>query len=98
MLSRTKGEEAACSIVEETKKIVFNFHFKTVPAVTMLSTADVSRMLSVSPSFLRRLVRSGMMKSYKLGRLRRFLLDDVFEYMSRTVWTVANKSVMTGRG
>jgi len=87
LLSETKREEAACSIVEETRKIVFNFHFKTVPAVTMLSTADVSRMLSVSPSFLRRLVRSGMMKSYKMGRLRRFSLDDILGYLSETAQT-----------
>ena len=86
-LSGAKREQAALNVVEEKKKIIFNFLFKTVPPVTMLSVTDVCRMLAVSPSFLRRLAKSGRMKSYKIGRLRRFLLDDILDYMGRTMCT-----------
>jgi excisionase family DNA binding protein len=86
-LSGAKRKRAGFDFFEEEKKIVFNFNFTAVPAVTMLSGKDVSRMLSVSRSFIRGLVRSGTMKSYKIGRLRRFLLDDILDYMCRAEGT-----------
>ena len=39
-------------------------------------------MLQISKSFLIRLVKGKKIKSYKFGRLRRFLLTDVIEYLS----------------
>lgn len=40
-------------------------------------------MLQISRSFLTKLIKAGQMKSYKLGRLRRFLLEDILEYLSQ---------------
>jgi excisionase family DNA binding protein len=62
-------------------KYVFNFLFKKVHDVRMLSPKDVCIMLKVSRCFLTNLVRLGKIDSYKLGRLRRFLLDDILTYL-----------------
>lgn len=62
-------------------KYVFNFLFKKVHDVRMLSPKDVCIMLKVSRRFLTKLVSSGKIESYKLGRLRRFLLDDILTYL-----------------
>jgi excisionase family DNA binding protein len=42
-------------------------------------------MLQVSRSFLQKLVHGNKIKSYKLGRMRRFLLEDILEYLSSEV-------------
>lgn len=50
----------------------------------MLDSKGVCQMLQVSRSFLSRLIRTEQIKSYKMGRLRRFLLEDVLEYLSQS--------------
>ena len=69
---------------QEDDKIIFNFHVKQVSTLRMLTAGDVCRMLHVSRSFLARLVTEGRIKSYKFGRLRRFLLQDLLDYLSRS--------------
>jgi len=39
-------------------------------------------MLQISKSFLQKLVNEKKINSYKLGRRRRFLLEDILEYLS----------------
>ena len=63
----------------------FNFHFKPVYTTRMLNVNDVSVMLQVSKSMLYRLVKRKEIKSYKIGKLRRFLLEDVVDYLSHSV-------------
>jgi len=63
-------------------KTAFNFHFKPVYTTRMLNAADVAVMLQISRSMLYRLVKEKELKSYKVGKLRRFLLEDVVEYLS----------------
>jgi len=60
----------------------FNFHFKPVYTTRMLNSNDVATMLQISRSMLYRLVRDKEIKSYKIGKLRRFLLEDVVAYLS----------------
>ncbi len=60
----------------------FNFHFKPVYTTRMLNPSDVSIMLQISRSMLYRLVKEKEIKSYKIGKLRRFLLEDVVDYLS----------------
>lgn len=62
-------------------KCIFNFLFKKVHDVRMLSPKDVCIMLKISRRFLTKLVSSGKIDSYKIGRLRRFLLDDILTYL-----------------
>jgi len=68
--------------VIEDGRIVFNFRLKTDDTLKMLTVSQVSQMLQISKSFLLRLVKARGIKSYKFGRLRRFLLTDVIDYLS----------------
>ncbi len=73
--------------MEETGsgKTAFNFHFKPVYTTRMLNSKDVATMLQISRSFLYKLVRMKEIKSYKIGKLRRFLLEDVIDYLSGNI-------------
>jgi excisionase family DNA binding protein len=68
----------------EDGEIVFNFYFKQVYLLKMLTSSDVCNMLQVSRSFLTRLVRDGRLKSYRIGRLRRFSLEDILTHLSES--------------
>ncbi len=68
----------------EDGEIVFNFYFKQVYLSKMLTGSDVCDMLQVSKTFLNRLVRDGKLRSYKIGRLRRFSLEDVLAHLSES--------------
>ena len=68
--------------VIEAGRIVFNFRLKTDETLKMLTASQVGQMLQISRSFLIRLVKAKKIKSYKFGRLRRFLLTDVIDYLS----------------
>jgi excisionase family DNA binding protein len=81
-LAGIQKEEALFSRVEEDGRLVFNFQFKTAAPFSLLSGRQACRMLSVSRSFLARLVQTGGMRSFKIGRLRRFRLDDLLDYVS----------------
>ena len=65
-------------------QIIFNFQFRKVETVKMLKSVHVCQMLQISNSSLMKLVKSKKMKSYKIGRLRRFLLQDILDYLSRS--------------
>jgi excisionase family DNA binding protein len=65
-------------------QIIFNFQFKKVDIVRMLKAKHVCQMLQISNSLLMNLVRSKKIRSFKVGRLRRFLLQDVLDYLSRS--------------
>jgi excisionase family DNA binding protein len=71
----------------EDGKTAFNFHFKPVYTTRMLNAQDVAVMLQISKSMLYRLVKEKDLKSYKVGKLRRFLLEDVVEYLSSSIQT-----------
>jgi len=68
-------------------KTAFNFHFKPVYTTRMLNAQDVAVMLQISKSMLYRLVNEKNLKSYKVGKLRRFLLEDVIAYLSGSIQT-----------
>jgi excisionase family DNA binding protein len=68
--------------VIEAGRIVFNFRLKTDETLKMLTGRQVGQMLQISKCFLFRLVKAKKIKSYKFGRLRRFLLSDVIDYLS----------------
>ncbi|MHB8110367.1 MAG: helix-turn-helix domain-containing protein [Syntrophorhabdaceae bacterium] len=73
--------------MEETSdgSTAFNFHFKPVYTTRMLNPIDVAIMLQISKSMLYRLVKEKEIKSYKIGKLRRFLLEDVVDYLSSSL-------------
>ncbi len=61
---------------------VFNFHFGEAESMKLLKTKETCRMLQVSTSFLMKLVKEKKIKSYKLGKLRRFSFQDILDYLS----------------
>ncbi|OPY77705.1 MAG: Helix-turn-helix domain protein [Syntrophorhabdus sp. PtaU1.Bin153] len=67
----------------EDGQIVFNIRLKQVNGANMLSSKNVCQMLQISSSFLRKLVKNKTIKSYKIGKLRRFLLEDILDYLSQ---------------
>jgi excisionase family DNA binding protein len=82
-----EGESSGVSLDMQKQRdgqIVFNFQFKKVDTVKMLKPVHVCQMLLISRSSLMNLVKSNKMRSYKIGRLRRFLLQDILDYLSRS--------------
>jgi excisionase family DNA binding protein len=76
-----------CMVYLETKRqdngsVIFNFSLAPLYGGKMLCSKEVCTMLEISRSFLRKMVRTGQIDSYKIGRLRRFLLEDVLHYLS----------------
>ncbi len=67
----------------KNRQIVFKFNFKKENTPKLIKTKHVCQMLQISTSFLRKLVNEEKIKSYKLGRLRRFLLEDILEYLTK---------------
>jgi excisionase family DNA binding protein len=66
----------------EQGQIVFKFHFDNTETVKMLKPEHVCQMLQISKSFLSKLVTANKIRSYKLGRLRRFSMSDILEYLT----------------
>ena len=67
---------------EEDAQAVFKFHFRESDTVQLLKTKEVCHILQVSSGFLMKLVKERKLKSYKLGRLRRFSLEDILNYLT----------------
>jgi len=63
-------------------QIFLNFNFGEADNMKLLKTKEACSMLQVSSSFLLKLVREKKLKSYKLGRLRRFSFQDVLNYLT----------------
>ncbi len=74
------------SFVMNMKKVngqtFINFNFGEADSMRMLKTKEACSMLQVSSSFLMKLVKEKKLKSYKLGRLRRFSFQDVLNYLT----------------
>jgi excisionase family DNA binding protein len=62
--------------------IFLNLHFGNELSVRMLKPKEICVMLQVSRHTLDRLVVTGCLKSYRIGRLRRFSVEDVMEYLA----------------
>ncbi len=68
----------------EDSPIVFKFHFEETGTVKLLKAKEVCHMLRISPGFLMKLVKEKKFKSYKLGRIRRFSLESVLNYLTES--------------
>jgi len=64
-------------------RMSLNFYFEKEHVLKLLKPTHVCQMLQVSKSYLRKLVKTRRIRSYKMGRLRRFSLDDVLEYLTQ---------------
>ncbi len=62
-------------------RIIFNYRFNKAVPVKMLRPDQVCEMLQISRGFLIRMVNEKKINSYKFGRLRRFLLEDILNFL-----------------
>lgn len=70
---------------QKNGQIVFNFHLDKENTKDLLKTKQVCQKLQISQSFLLKLVKEKKIKSYKIGRLRRFSIEDVMDYVTENV-------------
>jgi excisionase family DNA binding protein len=78
---------------EEKAPIFLNIHFSEGALPRMLRPAELCLMLQVSRHTLDRLVRTGQIKSYRIGRQRRFSSQDVMDYLSSGCGAAGLRSV-----
>ena len=82
LLSGTKNDPSLDIKLNPDGRISLNYHFNDPMIIRMLSSNQVCQMLQISRSFLRKIINENKLNSYKLGRMRRFLLEDILEYLS----------------
>ena len=82
LLNGTKNDPSLDIKLNPDGRISFNYRFNDSLLLRMLSSNQVCQMLQISRSFLQKLVHDKKINSHKLGRLRRFLLEDILEYLS----------------
>jgi excisionase family DNA binding protein len=73
--------------------IFLNLHFNDGPLQKMLTTREICQMLQVSRHTLDRIVRSGCIKSYRVGRQRRFSPEDIMDYLANGIGLGGLRSV-----
>lgn len=64
-------------------QIVFKFYLEKPDSLKMLKPRQVCQMLQISRSYLKKLVLRQKIKSYKLGKIRRFSMDDVLDCLAK---------------
>ena len=74
----------------DDRYIIFNFHVNTADSVRLFKMNQVCEMLQVSRRFLSNLVKTKKIKSYKMGGLRRFSLDDIMTFLAESEDTQKN--------
>ena len=82
-LSSEMSKDVALNVRQrEDGEISLNFYFDQANTPTMLRAKQVCEMLQISRSFLGDLVKTKGLRSYKVGRLRRFSLEDVLAFLA----------------
>lgn len=66
-----------------SEPVTIKFEFEPLPLapIRLLMSEEVEQMLRVSRAYLNTIVRDGKLKSYKVGRNRRYMLEDVLSYL-----------------
>lgn len=85
LLSGAKSDPSLDIKLTPDGRISLNYHFNDSLMIRMLSPHQVCQMLQISRSFLQKIINEKKLNSYKLGRMRRFLLEDILEYLSKDV-------------
>ncbi len=83
LLDETSCSTALDVLQEKDGQYIFNFYLEKTHIVKMLKPVHVCQMLQISKSFLIKLVKKKRIKSYKIGRLRRFSLEDILEFITK---------------
>ncbi len=61
--------------------VTIKFELEQLAPVRLLMSEEVVQMLRISNGFLKTIVRDGRLKSYKVGKGRRYMLEDVLSYL-----------------
>jgi len=64
--------------------VVLNIHFNDGLPQKLLKSSEICEMLQISRKMLGRLLRDGEVKGYRIGRLRRFVAEDIMEYLAHS--------------
>jgi excisionase family DNA binding protein len=75
--------------------IFLALHLETPFPTKMLKSEQICDMLQISRSTLRRLVKTGVFRCHRIGRLIRFVAEDVMEYLSKGFGMTGLRSVRT---
>ena len=65
--------------------ITIKFEFEPLAPVRLLMSEEVVQMLRISNGYLNTIVRDGKLKSYKIGKGRRYMLEDVLSYLQESL-------------
>lgn len=65
--------------------ITIKFECEPLAPVRLLMTEEVIQMLRISSGFLKTIVRDGKLKSYKVGKGRRYMLEDILAYLAESL-------------
>jgi len=74
----------------EGTHIILKINFGGLSGNVLLNTEDVCAILQVSKSFVAKLVRTRMVQSCKVNRIRRFARDDILRYLTRNKRTAGS--------
>jgi len=65
--------------------IYLTLHLEAPTLSKMLKIEQICDMLQISKTTLAKLVKTGVLKSLKIGKLRRFSSDDVMKYLANDI-------------
>ena len=69
---------------QQNGNVVFKFSFDDSENFKLIRPKDVCQMLQISNHFLIKLFKDKKIRSFKIGRLRRFALKDVLDFIAKS--------------
>lgn len=82
-VSRGMSKSTAFNVQQQQDgQISLNFYFDRGNTLRLLKAKQVCEMLQISRSFLGKLVKTKRLKSYKVGGLIRFSLEDILDFLT----------------
>ncbi len=87
LLSVFNGELAGgfAELNYQDKPVTIKFEFEPLAPIRLLMSGEVLQMLRISNGSLKTIVRDGKLKSYKIGKGRRYMLEDVLSYLAESL-------------
>jgi hypothetical protein len=87
LLSVFNGELAGghAELNYRDQPVTIKFECEPLAPVRLLMTEEVIQMLRISNGCLKTIVRDGKLKSYKIGKGRRYMLEDILAYLAENL-------------
>ncbi|MDA8126975.1 MAG: helix-turn-helix domain-containing protein [Deltaproteobacteria bacterium] len=76
-----KAQGVSGKVGQRDEEMVIHLELPSLPPVRFLKLSEVAQMLRVSRGFLNRILSEGKLNSYKFGKLRRVMLDELLSYL-----------------